>query len=62
MLLCDTLIYEKGEIPWPKTVATHYRAQLGLPVKGYAIKGLVVSNSWDLETLDLLNDLALCCY
>ena len=30
-------------------------AQLELPDKGRAIKGLVVCNSWDLEPLDLLN-------
>ena len=29
------------------------------PNKGRAIKGLVVCNNWDLETLDLLNVLAL---
>ena len=30
-------------MPWPqKTGATHYHAQLGLPDKGRAIKGLVV--------------------
>ncbi len=46
-----------------KTGATHYHAQLGLPDKGRAIKGLVVCNSWDLEPFDLLNGLALgCCY
>ena len=27
---------------WPKTGATQYHAQLGLPDKGRAIKGLVV--------------------
>ena len=32
-----------------KTGATQYHAQLGLPDKGRAIKGLVVCNSWDLE-------------
>ncbi len=32
--------------------------ELGLPDKGCAIKGLVVSNSWDLE----LNGVALGCY
>ena len=32
---------------WPKTGAT--RAQLGLYVKGCAIKGLVVCNSWDVS-------------
>ncbi len=36
-------------MPWPKTGATQYHAQLGLPDKGHAIKGLVVCNSWDLE-------------
>ncbi len=45
-------------MPWPKTGATHYHAQLGLPDKGRAIKGLVISYSWDLEALDLLNGLA----
>ncbi len=34
------------------------QAQLGLPDKRCAIKGLVVCNSWDLEPLDLLNGLA----
>ena len=46
-------------MPWPKTVATQYHAQLGLPDKGHAIKGLVVSNGWDLDPLNLLNSLAL---
>ncbi len=31
-------------MPWPKTGATQYHAQLGLPDKGRAIKGLVVCN------------------
>ena len=44
---------------WPKTGATHYHAQLGLPDKGRAIKGLVVCYSWDLRHLDKLNGLAL---
>ena len=46
-------------MPWPQTGATQYHAQLGLPDKGHAIKGLVVCNSWDLEPWDLLNGLAL---
>ena len=29
-------------MPWPKTGAIQYHAQLGLPAKGCAIKGLVV--------------------
>ena len=33
------------EMPWPQTVATQYYAQLGLPDKGRAIKGLVVCNN-----------------
>ena len=49
-------------MPWSKTGATQYHAQLGLPDKGCAIKKLVISNSWDLEPLDLLNSLALGCY
>ncbi len=40
-------------MPWPKTGATQYYAQLGLPGKGRAIKGLVVCNNWDLNPLDL---------
>ena len=46
----------------PKTGATQYHAQLVLPYKGRAIKGLVVCNNWDLEPLDLLNGLALGCH
>ena len=49
-------------MPWPQTGATQYHAQLGLPDKGRAIKGLVVCNSCYLEPLDLLNGLALGCY
>ena len=49
-------------MPWPQTGATHYHAQLGLPDKGRAIKGLDVFNNWDLEPMDLLNGLALGCY
>ena len=43
-----------------QTGATQYLAQLGLPDKGRAVKGLVIGNKWDKEPLDLLNDLALC--
>ena len=49
-------------MPWPKTGATQYHAQLELPAKGRAIKEFIVCNSWDLESLDLLNGLALGCY
>ncbi len=49
-------------MPWPRTGATDYHAQLGLSDKGRAIKGWVVCYSWDLEPLDLLNGLALGCY
>ena len=31
-----------------QTGATQYLAQLGLPGKGRAMKGLVVCNNWDL--------------
>ncbi len=48
-------------MPWPQTGASHYHAQIGLPDKGRAIKGLVVWNSWDLDPWDLLNGLALDC-
>ena len=47
---------------WPQTSATQYHAQLELPDKGPAIKGLVVCNDWDQEPLDLPNGLALGCY
>ena len=46
-------------MPWPQTGTTQYHAQLGLPDKGRAIKGLVVCNDWDLEPLNLINGLAL---
>ena len=39
----------------PQTGVTHYHAQLGLPDKGRAFKGLVVGNSWNLEPLVLIN-------
>ena len=39
--------------------ATKNYAQLGLPNKGRAIKGLVVCNDWGLEPLDLSNGLAI---
>ena len=43
-------------MPWLQTGATQYHAQLGLPDKGRAFKGLVACNNWDLEPLDLIND------
>ncbi len=49
-------------MPWPQTGGTQYNAQLRFPDKGRAIKGLFISNNWDLEPLDLLNGLALGCY
>ncbi len=49
-------------MPWPKTGATQYHAQLGLPDIGRAIKGLAVCIGWDLEPWDLLKGLALGCY
>ncbi len=55
--MCDIIIVVR--MPWPQTGATQSHAQLGLPDKGRAIKGLVVCNNWDLEPLDLLNCLAL---
>ena len=57
--MCDINGTNRGGIPWPKTGATQYYAQLGFPDKGRAIKGLLVSNSWDLEPWDLLTGLAL---
>ena len=39
---CVTLIVRVGGMPWPQTGATHYHAQLGLPDKGRAIKGLII--------------------
>ncbi len=35
--------------------ASLYYAQLELPYKGRAIKGMDVCNSWDLDPLNLLN-------
>ena len=49
-------------MPWPKTGATQYHAQLGLPDKGRAIKRLVACNNWDPEPWDLLKGVALGCY
>ncbi len=45
-------------MPLPKTGATQYHAQLGLPDKGCSIKGLVICNSWDLEPCDLVSSAA----
>ena len=45
-----------------QTGASQYHVQLGDPDKGRGIKGLVVSNGWDQEPLDLLKGLALDCY
>ncbi len=59
---CATLIVWVGGMSCPKTGAIQYHAQLGLPDKGRAIKGLVVWNSWDLGPLDPQNGLALGCY
>ncbi len=39
---CAALIVRVWGMPWSQRGATHYHAQLGLPDKGYAIKGLVV--------------------
>ena len=41
-MLCATLIDRVGGLLWPKTDATQYHAQLGLPDKGHAIKELAV--------------------
>ncbi len=46
---------------WLQTAATQYHAQLGLPDKVRAIKGLVVCDNWDLEPFDLLTGLVLGC-
>ena len=48
-------------MPCSKTGETQYHAQLALPHKDRAIRGLFVCNNWDLELLDLLNGLALNC-
>ncbi len=55
-----TLIVWLGGMPWPQTGATQYHAQLRLPDKDRAIKGLQLN--WELEPLDFLNGLALGCY
>ena len=40
--MSDAQHKQVGGMPWLKTGATHYYAQLGFSVKGRAIKGLVV--------------------
>ena len=47
---------------WSETGETHYHAHLGLPDKRRAIIVLVVCNVCDLESLDVLNGLALGCH
>ena len=37
-------------MPWPKTVTTHFHAQLELTDNGRAIKRMVVYDGWDLDT------------
>ena len=37
-------------MPWPKTGATQYHAQLGLPDKSRTIKELVFFNRWDVRS------------
>ena len=59
---CATLILWVGRMPQPQTDATHYHEKLGPPDKSCAIKGFVVCNDWDLETLDVLYGLSLGCY
>ncbi len=59
---CATLILWVGKMPWLKTGATDYCEQLWLLNNGHAIKELVVCNSLDLESLNLLYGLALGCY
>ena len=46
-------------MPWLQTGATQYLAQLGLPDKGRAIKGLVVCNNWDLKDSVILGIITL---
>ena len=58
--MCDINSMRRG-ITWSKIDETHYHAQLGLPNKGHAIIELVVCTGWDLESLDLLNDVVLGC-
>ena len=41
-VICVTLIIRLWEMPWPKTGATHYYAQLGLPDKGRARVGCLL--------------------
>ncbi len=56
---CATIIIWLGGMPWTKTGANQYYAQLGLRDKGWILKWFVICNCWDLELLDLLNGLAL---
>ncbi len=64
LLLCEILNTKnknKG-MHCAETGETHYHAQLGLPDKRRAIIVLVVCNVCDLESLDVLNGLALGCH
>ncbi len=38
-------------MPWPKTGATYYHAQLEMTDKGQEIKGLAICNNWDVGFL-----------
>ncbi len=49
-ITCTTLIEWEWGLPWLKSGATHYHAQLGLPDKGHAVIGLVVCNIWDVSS------------
>ena len=48
-------------LPWSKTGAIHYYAQLGVQEKFVQSKWLVDYIYWGLLPLDLLNDLAIHC-
>ncbi len=59
---CAILIVWLGWMPCPQINASQCHAQLGLPDRGRAMKGLAVCNVLDQEPLDPLNGLALGCY
>ncbi len=49
---CATLIVWVEGMPWPKTGATQYHTQKGLPDKGRAIKGLFVCYvAWQISMI-----------
>ncbi len=54
LLICQLCDIKSRGMPWSQTGETQYHAQLGVPDKGRANKGLVHCNDKDPEPFDLL--------